>query len=86
MKKYLAAAAVIAAFAATPAFAEDMKCDDTSMAAVQKMIDGATDPAMKDKVEAAKADMKAAMDAKTAANEADCAAALTKASQGLTAQ
>jgi hypothetical protein len=86
MKKYLAAAAVITAFAATPALAEDMKCDEASMAAVQKMIDGATDPAMKDKVEAAKVDLKSAMDAKTAANDADCAAALTKASQGLTAQ
>jgi hypothetical protein len=86
MKLYIAAVAIAGIVAATPAMAQEMKCDDASMAAVQKMIDGATDPAMKEKADAAKADMQMAMDAKAANKEADCAAALTKAGAGMTAQ
>jgi hypothetical protein len=86
MKNYVVAAALVGLFSVTPALAEDMKCDDASMANVQKMIDGATDPAMKAKVDAAKADLLAAQDAMKAQKADECAAALTKAAAGLTAQ
>jgi hypothetical protein len=77
-------AAVVAGLAfAGPAFAQEMACDEASIAKVEQAVNAVADAAKKD---AASADLKAAKDAMAASDAAGCAAALKKASDAAMAQ
>lgn len=79
MMKIVAIAVVGLAFA-SPAFAQEMKCDQDTIAKVQAAVDATADAAKKD---AGAAEVKKASDA-MAANKADeCVAALTAASEAI---
>jgi hypothetical protein len=77
-------ATVVAGLAfASPAFAQEMTCDEASMTKVQQAVDAVADAAKKD---AAKADLTMAMDAMKANKADECVAALKNASDAAMAQ
>jgi hypothetical protein len=61
LKTTLAAAFLSLAFIAPAYAADEMKCDDASMAKMKADMDAMTDPAMKDKKDAAMKEMEMAM-------------------------
>jgi hypothetical protein len=84
MLKFMIAAVVVGTASLAPAFADEMMpCDEASMTKVNQMIDAGTDPAMKPKVDAAKAEMQMAA---KAANATECATHLNKAAAAITAK
>lgn len=80
MKKILMLSALLGAIA-TPAFAEEqaMTCDSGTIAKMTTGLDAIVDPGLKEKVDAARAELAKANDALKANKTEDCLAALKQA-------
>lgn len=80
MMKTIAAGTILGLAMFTPAYAQDMKCDEASLTALKAKVEAATDAAKKD---AAMKEHEMAMQAMTAKDEAKCMEHMSAAEKSL---